>query len=297
MRVRRCACENDAGPLRGPANTAHDTRMTTTISRTRLLLAATMLAALASLPSHTAAWGADGHRLIAEVAEGLLSAPAKTEAQRLLALEPGATFASVSTWADEARTPVTAPWHYVNLPRDANCAYSPARSCVQGACVVSAIDHQAAVLASDAPDEARLKALKYLVHFVGDVHQPLHAGYADDRGGNTYQVQFASRGSNLHAVWDSGLIREWPGGIDGLRGAVERDRAAANASPPAQWAEESCRTVEAEGFYPPAHKLDDAYAQRWNPVLARRMAAAARRLAATLNKVLVRLPAGLMEGK
>jgi len=159
--------------------------MNTTTRLTCHLLVASVLAGLASLPLHAVAWGADGHRLIADVAEGLLSVPAKNEVLRLLALEPGATLASVSTWADEARTPVTAPWHYVNLPRDANCRYDPDRSCVQGACVVSAIDHQAAVLASDAPDEARLKALKYLVHFVGDVHQPLHAGFADDRGGNS----------------------------------------------------------------------------------------------------------------
>lgn len=259
-----------------------------TTSFARYLLAASVLAGFASLPLHAVAWGADGHRLIAEVAEGMLSGPVKTEALRLLALEPGATLASVSTWADEARTPVTAPWHYVNLPRDANCTYNPDRSCVQGACVVSAIDRQAAVLASDVPDETRLKALKYLVHFVGDVHQPLHAGYADDRGGNNYQVQFAGSGSNLHAVWDSGLIREWPGGITGLREAINRAGTKAATSTPAQWAEESCRAVETDGFYPVGHKLDDAYVERWNPVLAKRMAAATRRLAATLNKVLVR---------
>ena len=58
-----------------------------------------------------------------------------------------------------------------------------------------------------APDEQRLKAMKYLVHLVGDVHQPLHAAYLDDKGGNTYQLQAFMRGSNLHAAWDTGLIR------------------------------------------------------------------------------------------
>lgn len=259
-----------------------------TLPGARYFLATYALAGMACMPLHAVAWGADGHRLIAEVADGMLSAPAKTEALRLLALEPGATLASVSTWADEARTPTTAPWHYVNLPRDANCTYNPDRSCVQGACVVSAIDHQAAVLASGASDEERLKALKYLVHFVGDVHQPLHAGFADDRGGNTYQVQFAGHGTNLHAVWDSGLIREWPGGLGALREAISRDNSAADTKAPAAWAEESCRIADAEGFYPAGHKLDDGYAERWDPVLARRMAEAARRLAVTLNRVLVR---------
>ena len=73
---------------------------------------------------------------------------------------------------------------------------------------------------------------------------------------------------------------------------MTRDNAVTYASTPARWAEESCHTVEADGFYPAGHTLDDAYAQRWSPVVASRMAAAARRLAAVLNKVLVRPAAG-----
>ena len=72
---------------------------------------------------------------------------------------------------------------------------------------MEAIDRQAEVLKSNAPSEKRLNALKYLVHLVGDVYQPLHAGYLDDKGGNTYQLQAFMRGSNLHAFWDSGLIK------------------------------------------------------------------------------------------
>ena len=89
--------------------------------------------------------------------------------------------ASVSTWADEHRNPKTAPRHYVNFPRG-NCSFEPERDCPEGQCVVRAIDEQVKVLKSGAEDELKLKALKYLVHFVGDVHQPLHAGYGDDRG-------------------------------------------------------------------------------------------------------------------
>jgi len=156
------------------------------------------------------AWGADGHRLVAEEAEAHLSAASRAEVDRLLKLEPGATLRSISTWPDEVRSPGTASWHYVNFPRDGNCTYVASRDCSNGACVVGAIEAQAAILSSNAPDAERLTALKYVVHFVGDVHQPLHAGYADDKGGNTYQVQFGGRGTNLHSVWDSGLIRSWP---------------------------------------------------------------------------------------
>lgn len=261
----------------------------TSASRTRGCLAAVILVGLAILPLQAAAWGGEGHRLIAEIAESGLSGSARNEVKRLLALEPGASLASVSTWADEFRSPSTATWHYINFPRDADCRYEPDRSCIQGACVVGAIERQVAELASDAPDEERLKALKYVVHFVADAHQPLHGGFVDDRGGNSYQVQAFGRGSNLHALWDTGLIQQWPGGAASLRAAVEGEKSSIDTTlSPGAWAAESCRVVEFEGFYPAGHKLDDEYAQRWGKVLVQRMAAAARRLAALLNQSLAR---------
>lgn len=247
-----------------------------------------LFVSIAVLPNIAHAWGADGHRLIAEVAETQLSTSARAEVTRLLAIEPGATLASISTWADEVRSPSTASWHYMNFPRDAGCIYSTDRMCIEGMCVVGAIERQGAVLASKAPDDARLKALKYVVHFVADVHQPLHAGFADDRGGNSHQLQAYGRGTNLHALWDSGLIGQWPGGLPALRAAV----AATSPMPevanlrPAAWAEESCRVVAADGYYPPGRQLDAEYGQRWSATLAQRLAFAARRLAFVLNDAL-----------
>jgi nuclease S1 len=240
-----------------------------------------------TMPGPALAWGADGHRLVAELAGRQLSAPAKADLERLLSQEPGSTLESISTWPDENRSPATSAWHYVNLPRDSNCTYDAARSCIQGMCVVGAIERQAAVLASDAPDEARLKALKYVVHFVADVHQPLHGGFADDRGGNSFQLQAFGRGTNLHALWDSGLIGEWPGGIPSLRAALltSGDRTKAAFSPGA-WAEESCRVVRSDGFYPASHKLDPEYPTRWSATLAARLSAAGERLGQVLNESL-----------
>ncbi len=241
--------------------------------------------ALAPLPA--LAWGAEGHHMIAAEAQQLLTPAARAQVDKLLALEPGATLVSISTWADETRSRETAGWHYVNFPRDAGCVYVAPRDCRDGDCVVGAIERQEAVLASQASDAEKLVALKYLVHFVGDVHQPLHAGYADDKGGNAFQVRFEGRGTNLHAVWDSGLIRAWPGGADALLAAVGAGAAkAADASTPAEWAEESCRIVAAAGFYPSGRGVDAAYAERMDPMLVGRMAAAASRLAALLNATL-----------
>ena len=98
--------------------------------------------------------------------------------------------------------------------------------------------------------------MKYVTHLVADVHQPLHAGFADDRGGNNYQLQAFGRGTNLHAVWDSALIRNWPGGEQALRTAVNTEMARSVAhETAARWAEESCAIVLAPGFYPEGHQL------------------------------------------
>ena len=97
------------------------------------------IAALATtLSASTFAWGVDGHRTIALIAQETLTPKARAEVDRLLTLEPGATMASVSTWADEHRNPATIKWHYVNFPRT-SCEYDERRDCPDGSCVVGAI--------------------------------------------------------------------------------------------------------------------------------------------------------------
>ena len=149
----------------------------------RALIGATLGLALAAN-----AWGPQGHEVIAALAQARLTTVAKAQVDKLLALEPGATLASISKWADKQRSPATAGWHFVNFPKG-NCSYAPQRDCPDGNCVVGAIMQQLEILGSAAPPEERLTALKYVVHLVADVHQPLHAGYAEDRGGNTYQLE------------------------------------------------------------------------------------------------------------
>ena len=120
-------------------------------------MAAHWLAVIVSLGGSVSAlaWGTEGHQVIAMIADKELTPVARTEIKRLLALEPDSTLASISTWADEHRSPQTASWHYVNFPRG-DCNYDPERECPDGSCVVGAIDRQAKVLASKAPDEQRL---------------------------------------------------------------------------------------------------------------------------------------------
>ena len=231
------------------------------------------------------AWGPLGHHVVATLAQQQLQPGAALEIQKLLGLEPGATLASISTWADETRDKATAPWHYVNLPR-ASCAYDEARDCPGGDCVVRAIGDQLAVLKSTAPAARRLEALKYLVHLVADIHQPLHAGFADDRGGNRYQVNVKGKGSNLHALWDSELVAHAGASLDRWMDklASSPPLAASPALDPAQIARESCDIVRGSGFYPP-HKVPDAYLDKQAATAAIRLQLAGARLASLLNGV------------
>jgi len=238
---------------------------------------------LATLNCH--AWGTQGHQIVANLASAQLMAKARQEVDRLLALEPGETLASISTWADEHRNPTTAPWHYVNFPKD-NCNYDPDRDCLDGKCVVEAIGKQLEILSSSASDDKRLTALKYLVHLVADVHQPLHAGYQEDRGGNTYQLQVFMRGSNLHALWDTGLVKYLNEEIEttAQRLLASGPQPQANSLNMIRAAEESCRIVGTPGFYP-ERKVGMDYIAQFIPTMERRLSLAGTRLAGLLNRL------------
>jgi hypothetical protein len=242
------------------------------------------------------AWGPEGHRIVAELAQRHLDDAARTQVERLLAPEHTDRLADVATWADDLQDdPVhQALWqatrrqHYINF-RDRSCAYRPPRDCPDGRCVVGALQHYVAVLGDRSQSDAtRREALKFVVHFVGDVHQPLHAGYRDDKGGNTFQVQFQGKGSNLHRVWDSGLLRSR--GLDWRAYAGQLDARGPLALPPsasapyAAWAAESCR-LSAE-VYPRGHVIDAAYVAAQRPLAERRLRVAGQRLAALLNRTL-----------
>src|ERR1035437_3614835 len=252
---------------------------------TRAILRSAFAVAIALLVTNAFAWGKEGHQVVASLAETQLTAKARSEVDRLLSLEPGTTLQSISTWADEHRNPATGRWHYVNFPRN-TCTYDAGRDCPDGNCVVGAIAKQLEVLASSAPDDARLKALKYVVHFEADVHQPLHAGYLDDKGGNSYQIQAVGHGTNLHAVWDSGLIKNLNEDVDTLTKRLISKGQAPNAGDlnVVHAAEESCKIVGTAGFYP-ERKVGQDYVERFTPVMEERLTVAGARLAGLLNRV------------
>ena len=246
---------------------------------------------LFSLPMPAAAWGPAGHRIVATLAEAELRPVAKAEVRKLTG---GHSLADIATWADDLRDDPsrhalarsTAPLHYVNFA-DPQCRYDAARECRQGRCVVAAIERYAAVLADrDESAATRAQALRFVVHFVADVHQPLHAGYRDDRGGNRYQVQFEGRGTHLHAVWDSRVLASRGLGWQRHARALARMPLPRATGSPPQWAEESCRATRDEGVYPQRHRVDRAWLEQRRPLAERQVRRAAARLAVVLEQAL-----------
>lgn len=155
--------------------------------------------------SNTVVWGPTGHRVVGKVAEEHLSGKAKRAVKKLL---KGKSLAFVSTFADEIKSDQRykeySPWHYVNMPLDKKYGETPVSEYGD---LVKGIEKCMAVLRDkNTPDRDKAFYLKMLVHFIGDLHQPLHIGREEDRGGNDIQVQWFGQGSNLHRVWDSDMI-------------------------------------------------------------------------------------------
>jgi hypothetical protein len=265
------------------------------IVRWRRVIISSLVLLLAA--SHAWAWGSEGHRIVAEIAEQFLEPPAARQVRDLLAIENATGLAAVSNWADEIRAQRrnTAPWHFVDIPIGAK-SYNRERDCPRGDCVVVKIDEFVAELRDRRrPPAERLEALKFIVHFIGDVHQPLHASNNNDRGGNDVRVEFMGRRTNLHAVWDTGILAPAVRGDERayalrLAHAISpryiskwRDGSAAD------WANESHAVAQRTIYGELPHNagyLPDSYERVALPIANEQLEKAGIRLAAVLNTVL-----------
>lgn len=241
------------------------------------------------------AWGPRGHRIVAELAEAQLTPQARAEVQQLLALRGAHHLDEIAVWADDLRDTDpelfrrTKRLHFVNF-HSRDCLYDPPRDCRNGECAVAAIGKYSAILANRTnPPAQRAEALAFVVHFVGDIHQPLHADYRHDAGGNDYQVRWHGHGTNLHRVWDSSMLDSTQLTADQWTDRLEAQRAPiATGGTPAQWAEESCRIDRDDGVYPSSRRIDAAYVERELPIAEQRLRQAGARLAALLNRDLAK---------
>ncbi|MEL7238496.1 MAG: S1/P1 nuclease [Planctomycetota bacterium] len=189
-----------------------------------------VVACIAVASPADALWGRDGHAIIADLAWRELSAETQAAINELLTdSEHGKTIQETASWADAVRPQDayrwSAPLHYVNIPIGAS-GYDHARDCPDVGCVVSAVQRfRDEVRDTSLPIDQRRQALMFLVHFVGDLHQPMHGGRAQDRGGNDIDITFYGRETNLHRIWDSSILQAhdgspWPVKAERLHGAI-----------------------------------------------------------------------------
>lgn len=267
----------------------------------RVALAATIFCASLLGPSTAWAWGREGHRIVALIAADRLTPAARAQVAALLGADARSAMEATSTWADEIRDqrPETGRWHYVDIEISAK-GYEAARDCPGGDCVVAQILKDERLVADTRlPTPARTEALRFLIHFIGDLHQPLHCADHHDRGGNSVRVKLGDEETNLHSVWDTTIVSGL--GNDPVAVAADldsqitpREADAWSAGGPAEWANESFAIAKHDIYGPlrGAHvdgesiQLPDDYVLRERPVVAEQLEKAGVRLAVVLNKAL-----------
>jgi len=278
-----------------------------------------LLLVLMNTVEKSSGWGKQGHMMIAQIAWDRLTNNAKNIADNFMGSD---TMAELAPLPDDYRyTPQgkwSAPCHFCNLPRGAtnftmdNCP---------DLCVVKSIQNYSSILTNEQPNPTQCDydlgvepcALEFLVHYVGDVHQPLHVSFTYDEGGNDVKVIFYGQATNLHAVWDDYIIEHWNSDFSSatqeLEDMIENEPSLVqqylNSMNPITWADESFGYVLSTVYnftddaipQPIQHAygrgvarapitLGDAYYDRNLPIVQQRLIAAGVRLAAVLDSIL-----------
>ena len=169
-----------------------------------VLISLFSISAFSNIPD----WGVTGHRAVGEIAEGYLNKKARRQIEKLL---DGESLALVSTYGDDIKSDSNyreyAVWHYVNMPFGVK--YEDAEKNPKGDLVVGIETCKKVITDPNATKEEKVFHLKMLVHLIGDLHQPMHVGLKEDKGGNDFQVKWFRSGTNLHSVWDSKMINHY----------------------------------------------------------------------------------------
>ena len=263
------------------------------------LIAAAVTAAL--IPSPAFAWGKTGHRVVAALADAQLSGLTRAHVKELLGVE---TLDEAATWPDEMRSApgqfwqkTSTPWHYVTLN---GVIYDHAPS--EGDALEALNKYTATLKDPNASLADKQLALRFVVHIVGDLHQPLHVGKCCDKGGNDVKVKWFGRDMNLHSVWDSALVDDEQLSFTELAAKLGRHTSNEDVIRwwdlnPRDWISESGQIREtiypalpvagAKGKdgKPAVPELSYGYVFKFTPVMEQRLKQAGVRLAAYLNAV------------
>ena len=236
-------------------------------------------------------WGKTGHRIVGEIAERQLTDEVKEMVYDIL---DGESLSSVSTWPDEMRSNVNFKewdkWHYVNLPLDKEYP----EIAHDGDNIIKAIETATAVLKSPFADKEMKKFyLKYLIHLVGDLHQPMHTGRYEDYGGSKIPLKFKGRkgsetNTNLHVLWDTNLIDDFKMSFTEWSNHLENKfrKKEIQQKNVLDWTFES--HWYARDIYkntPPNSYLSYDYVYQYQPILEKRLYQAGKRLGNLLNEI------------
>ncbi|MBU3557837.1 S1/P1 nuclease [Polynucleobacter sp. Ross1-W9] len=255
-----------------------------------------------ALSTSALAWGPTGHQTTGYIAQSLLTPEVQI---RLNEIMPAADLGQVATWMDDERLnlkktiPDSAQWHFYNLPV---CDNKPKKDlCKNNNCAIYRIDEYSQVLADPkASKEDKIFAVRVIVHVVGDLHQPLHAGDNGDRGGNQLKV---GEHTNLHSTWDKAYVQKMARGKTSKEFAQEiRDRNADKieiwqAGDALNWANESNQAARSVAYgqlpnfscdvvYLHVDSPSKSYEYKAQKVIEQRLAMAGSRIAFVLNTAL-----------
>jgi hypothetical protein len=264
------------------------------MQRSKMKYLALVFVALSS--QHAFSWGAQGHRIVGDIAQHLVKRSTARELKKLLGSQD---LAEVATWADDIRSypdrNYVIPWHFASVADGGT--YAASTQDPAGDVVTATKKAVETLKSSKASQQDKAEAVKFLVHFIGDMHQPLHVGRVEDRGGNSIKVKLFDEDSNLHKVWDEGLIdseklsyTEWSTLLRRrLEGQDSQTQQWKNSSIE-DWAQESINVRaqvydfgrQGEGL----PKLSYEYRLKNRPLLERRLLQAGVRLAAILDATL-----------
>jgi hypothetical protein len=250
----------------------------------RLLLVCVLL-----IPNLCFGWGQNGHRITGTIAESMLTPKAQNRVRMILGNE---TLAEASTWPDFMRSSddpfwkKSSPLHYVTVPEGET--YHEDHAPPQGDAYLALLRFSEEVTSPTATTDEKARALRFIVHIIGDLHQPLHAGNGKDRGGNDVKVTYFGEPSNLHRVWDTQIIEgqnlsytEYTQFI--TRTLNDQKIKASSTTDPVVWITES--TVIRDQIYPENDKLYYEYHFKHLDTLNERLLQAGIRIATYLNQL------------
>ncbi|HEV8284463.1 MAG TPA: S1/P1 nuclease [Chitinophagaceae bacterium] len=246
------------------------------------------------LPFYSFGWGALGHRIVGEIATSYLTPKAKIEIQKILGTE---SIAMASNWADFIKSDSAYDslynWHFINL--EPGMTSTQLKAYLQKDTATDLFTKTNFVIKElknkQLSKEKKRMYLKLLIHFVGDIHQPLHVGHKEDLGGNRVKVLWFNNPTNLHAVWDESLINfqqlSYTEYTNAINHSTQKQRLSWQKQPISEWISESYQI--SEQLYDEIKQPDQKLSYRYNfdhiQTLNERLLKAGVRLAGLLNEL------------